>query len=162
MKKVIFTLIFLAFTTNCFAQDRETLKEKFIGIMVKTFAKTYIATTNLKKFNEKNIRKIKKMDEQKFQRVYAKIYREMIIDLPEPVRETYGATEHMTREKAIAQINTFKNKKRIYKLINAIPNKLIAKQFVQHREEIQKTMKDNNVDRAIDHMLADPTPVRSL
>lgn len=162
MKKTLLILMLLALTVNGFAQEpqfvmeRETLKEKVIGRMVKVFAKTYIATSNLKKFKEKNIRKIRKMDEAKFQRVYGKIYKEMMVDLPQSLKDNYGVAEHMTREKAIVQINAFTNKKKIYKLINAIPNKMIAKHFANHKDEFNKTMKGKKVDQLLDQILEDP------
>lgn len=163
MKKLVLTLIFVCLAVNGFAEEpvpanqRATLKEKLIGTFVKTFAKSYVATHNLEKFKEKNIKKLLKMDEAKFQRVYKKLYNEMIADLPQHLKDMYGVTENMTREKAIARINEFKSKKQIYKMINAVPNKMIAKHFKTHRKEFQKSMKnDAGVDGAIDRMLADP------
>lgn len=170
MKKLIITLMFLSLSVNGFAkeqppapqqvpaQQRETFKEKLVGTFVKTFAKTYIATHNLEKFKEKNIKKVLKMDEAKFQRVYKKIYREMIVDLPQHLKDMYGVTENMTREKAVARINAFENKKQIYQMINAVPNKMIARHFKKHKKEFKKTMqKDGSgVDGMVDQLLADP------
>ncbi len=163
MKKLIFTLIFLSLTLNCFAKvpatvkQRETLKDKFIGTLVKAFAKSYVAATNLQKFKEKNIKKILKMDEAKFQRVYGKIYKEMIVDLPQSLKESYGVREKMTREDVIAKINSFTNKKQIYNMINAIPNKMIAKHYKTHKNEFKKTMKNSSgADGLVDQLLADP------
>jgi hypothetical protein len=163
MKKLILTLMFVSFAANGFAgqasaRQRETFKEKLIGSFVKTFAKTYVATHNLEKFKEKNIRKLRKMDEAKFQRVYKKIYSEMMVDLPQHLKDMYGVTEDMTREKAIARINLFKNKRQIYKMINSVPNKMIARHFKNHKDEFRKTMKKDGsgVDGAVDQLLADP------
>lgn len=163
MRKLIVTIIILCVAVNAFAGDkkpareRETLKEKFVGMFVKTFAKSYVATHNLEKFKEKNIKKILKMDEAKFQRVYTRIYKEMIKDLPQHLKDMYGVEEKMTRQKAIARINAFKTKKEIYKMINAVPNKMIARHFVKHKDEFKKTMNDNKgVDGMVDQLLADP------
>ncbi len=166
MRKLIVTILLLSVAVNAFAKDaaapkyRETLKEKFIGTFVKTFAKTYIATHNLEKFKEKNIRKLLKMDEAKFQRVYKKIYKEMMVDLPQHLKDAYGVTEHMTREKAIERVKMFTTKKQIYKMINAIPNHMIARHFKNHKNEFKKTMKKNGtgVDGMVDQLLADPAP----
>ena len=162
MRRIVLAFIFIGLCVNSFAQDaaelkkRETLKEKLIGSLVKTFAKSYVATNNLKKFKEKNIKKIMKMDEVKFQRVYGKIYREMIVDLPESLKQSYGISEQMTRAKAVAQINAFKTKKRIYQMINAIPNKMIAQHLRNHKDEFDKTMKGHTVDGLLDQLLQDP------
>ncbi len=162
MKKIILVLLFLALSVPSFAKDRpaakphDTLKEKLIGSLVKSFAKSYVSATNLQKFKEKNIKKILKMDEAKFQRVYGKIYREMIVDLPQDLKESYGVSEKMTKEKAIAQINSFTSKKQIYKMINAIPNKMIAQHFVKHKGEFKKTMKGNKADGLVDQLFEDP------
>ena len=163
MRKLILTLIFLSLTVNGFAKEqglakqRETLKEKFVGTFVKTFAKSYVATHNLDKFKEKNIKKLLKMDEAKFQRVYTKIYKEMMVDLPQSLKDAYGVSENMTREKAIARIKEFASKKQIYTMINAVPNKMIAQHFKKHKQEFNKTMKKSGsgVDGAMDQLLED-------
>ena len=159
------TLICLFLTVNVFANDQQaipktdTLKEKFIGSFIKTFAKTYVATHNLDKFKEKNKKKILKMNEEKFQRVYAKIYSEIMVDLPQSLKDMCGISKEMTREKAIAQLYSFNNKKEIYKIINLIPNKMIAKHFEKNKEEFNKTMKrdGSGVDGTIDQLLIDPS-----
>ncbi len=161
MKTTIFFLLFVALSTASFAnghplKSRDTLKDKLIGSMVKSFAKTYVATTNLQKFKEKNIKKILKMDEAKFQRVYGKIYREMIVDLPQELKDSYGISEKMTKQQAIAQINSFTSKKQIYRMINAIPNKMIAQHFAKHKGEFKKTIKGKNADGLVDQLLEDP------
>ncbi len=164
MKKFILTLIFLSLTVHSFAKEptpvprRETLKEKFIGTLVKTFAKSYVATQNLEKFKEKNIKKLLKMDEAKFQRVYSKVYKEMMVDLPQSLKDMWGVCEDMTRAKAIARLNSFTSKKEIYKIINSIPNKMIAEHFKKYKDEFKKTMKKNGsgVDGAVDELLVDP------
>ena len=166
MKKLVLTLIFLSLAVHAFAQEpkpahqRETLKEKLIGIFVKTFAKSYVATHNLEKFKEKNIKKLRKMDEVKFQRVYGKIYKEMMADLPQPLKDMWGVSENMTREKAIARLNAFTTKKQIYKIINSVPNTMIAQHFKKHKEDFKETMKSKNgsgVDGTVDQLLVDPT-----
>ncbi len=175
MRKLLLMIALLCFATNGWAQEqgsvnaaaaalqapvkhRETLKEKLIGTFVKTFAKTYIASHNLEKFKQKNIKKVLKMDEAKFQRVYKKIYKEMIIDLPEHLKDMYGVTEYMTRDKAVERINAFKTKRDIYRMINALPNKMIAQHFKKHKKEFNQTMKKNGsgVDGMVDQLLADP------
>lgn len=164
MKKLILTLIALSLSFNAFASQekpmshRETLKEKLVGSFVKTFAKSYVATHNLEKFKEKNVRKLRKMDEAKFQRVYRKIYNEMVKDLPQSLKDMYGVSEDMTREKAIARINAFNNKKQIYRMINALPNKMIAQHFQKHKKEFNQTMKKkgSGVDGMVDELLTDP------
>ena len=163
MKKLIVALIFLSLSMNAFAKEErtayrhETLKEKLIGSFVKTFAKSYVATHNLEKFKEQNVKKILKMDEAKFQRVYSKIYREMMVDLPQSLKDMWGVSQDMTREKAIARLKSFTNKKQIYKIINSVPNKMIALHFKKHKKEFNKTIKnDSGVDGAVDKLLADP------
>ena len=97
------------------------------------------------------------MDEAKFQRVYKKIYKEMIVDLPQHLKDMYGVSEDMTREKAIARINSFTNKKQIYKMINSVPNKMIAQHFKNHKSDFKKAMNGNSgADKVVDQLLADP------
>ena len=166
MKKLILTLILLSLAAQAFAQEpktarqRETFKDKLIGYFVKTFAKTYVATHNLEKFKEKNIKKLQKMDEVKFQRVYSKIYQETMMDLPQNLKELWGVEENMTREKAIARLDSFKTKKQIYKIINSVPNTMIAQHFKKHKEDFKEAMQSREgpgVDGAVDQLLADPS-----
>jgi len=164
MKKLILTIIFLSLAMHAFAKEqaparpRETLKEKLIGTIVKTFAKSYVATHSLERFKEKNIKKLAKMDEAKFKRVYGKIYKENLVDLPAHIKDLWGVEENMTREKAIARMNAFKTKKEIYKIINSVPNKMIAQHFKQHKDDFKKSMKKDGsgVDGMVDDLLADP------
>jgi len=162
MKRLVLMMMFVCLSVNGFASEgsvkqRETLKEKIIGTFVKTFAKTYIATHNLEKFKQKNIKKLIKMDEAKFQRVYKRIYHEMMVDLPHALKEQYGVTKEMTRAKAIERINAFRNKRQIYTMINAIPNTMIARHFKKHKKEFKRAMKkDSGVDGLVDEMLKDP------
>jgi len=173
MKKVVLTILFLLLAANSFASPpvmnvhnranvnskNETFKERLIGSFVKTFARTYVATNNLKNFKEKNIKKLQKMDEAKFQRVYKKIYQEIMVDLPEHLKQKYGITAEMTRERAIAHINSFRDKEMIYSMINAIPNKMIAQHFKNHKDEFKKGMKGNpSAEGMIDQLLEDPAP----
>ncbi len=167
MKKIAVTLLILLLCSTSFAKSslpakqKETLKDKLVGSLVKSFAKSYVAATNLQKFKEKNIKKIKKMDEAKFQRVYGKIYREMIVDLPQSLKDSYGISEKMTKEKAIAQINSFTSKKQIYQMINAIPNKMIAQHFAKHKGDFNKTIKGKKADGIVDQLLEDPAASNS-
>jgi predicted component of type VI protein secretion system len=174
MKKIALALLIVFLAGNSFASpplplqaksrgnSNDTVKERLIGSFVKTFAKTYVATNDLQKFKEKNIKKILKMDEAKFQRVYGKIYQEMIADLPENLKKEYGIEPVMTREMAIARINSFTSKKKIYQMINAIPNKMIAQHFKKHKDEFKKGMEGNHsADKMIDQLLEDPAATKS-
>ena len=78
------------------------------------------------------------MDEAKFQRVYSKIYSEMMVDLPQHLKDMWGVEEDMTREKAIARLNSFKSKKQIYKIIarydEPIPEYFKTQEFLKQLE----------------------------
>ena len=81
------------------------------------------------------------MDDDKFKRRYSQVYK-ALEDLPPFLRGKYGITKDMAKEQAISNIKAA-DKKKIYEIIDSIPDKVISDQFKQYlnksKEEIQRS-----------------------
>ncbi|MFA5089939.1 MAG: hypothetical protein WC510_02745 [Candidatus Omnitrophota bacterium] len=108
------------------------LEEKVIAGTFKSLAKAFLLGVDMEKIKKDNIAVLNKMDDEKFLRRYAKIY-SVIKDCPFIVRR-YGIREDMTREEAIYKIRDL-NKKEAYKIIDSIPDRVIALEFRKYLSE---------------------------
>lgn len=126
---------------HAFAQERISAQDKVISSTFKTLAKGFVAVADIDKLKASNIKKIDKMDEGKFNKRYAKVYK-AIKDLPSNLKISYGITENMTKERAINIIESL-NKGKIYEMIDSLPDAFIAERFKQYisekKQEIQKS-----------------------
>ena len=145
MKFIVVTLILilvigLSFQSCAFAKEKVHIEDIIIGSIFKELAKAYVAVTDINKLKKDNIDKLNKMDTEKFQRRYAKVY-EVIKDLPPDLKVSYGVAEHMTKEQIIKNIESF-DKKKINEAIDYIPDTIVVKQFRKYlsekKQEIQK------------------------
>lgn len=142
--RVIFLVVFfLCLRTTVLAQEKTSIGDKFIGSTFKSLAKAYISVVDLKKLKKTNIEKIKAMDEEKFEKRYAKVFM-VISELPKKVRTTYGISEGMTKEQVTRKINSW-DKKKICGIIDSIPEELIAKYFKEYVNKSKQNVKDSNL-----------------
>lgn len=151
IKSVSVLIVSLFLTGHSFAADtgtsnKESLKkirveDKMISATFKTLAKAFVSTQDINKLINNGTEKIKKKDEEKFKKQYAKIYK--IISAYPDFAASYGMTQDMTKEQVIEKMKSLENKSKIYSLINAVPDDLIAEQFREYinakRQEIQKS-----------------------
>jgi len=157
MKKTAFmiTIIFLALPLTCFAQEKVSREDRLIGSTFKALAKVFLATADFDTLKKNNIGKLRKMDEAKFKKRYARVY-EVIKDLPVELKVSYGVTEAMTKEQGIKNIETL-DKDKAYKTIDSIPDTIIAEQFKKYlgekKEEIQKSSLAKQINNFWDKML---------
>lgn len=137
---------------NIFAQEKVSVEDKIIGSTFKSLAKAYVATADMEKLKKENIAKINKMDEEKFNRRYAKVYN-AVKDLPENLKKEYKITEDKSREQAIKDIQSL-DKKQIYKALDAVPDTIIANNFKRYlnekKEELQKTNLAQQINKVWD------------
>jgi len=142
----LFLTLILCFKTTAFAQEKVVMEDKIIGSTFKALAKAFIVIADINKLKKNGIDKLNKMDEEKFQRRYAKVY-EVIKDLPFRLKVSYGVTEHMTKEQAIKNIESL-DKKKIYEIIDLVPDTIIANNFKQYlNKRKQVTQKSNIVEQ---------------
>lgn len=107
--------------------EKEKLKVKFIGGSFKFLAKTYTSVIDLEKFKKRNITVINKMPDQKFRKHFAERYI-LLKELPFEYINEYKITKNMSKAQVIESIKLL-DKKQIYRIINALPNKVIADNF---------------------------------
>jgi len=84
------------------------------------------------------------MSEEKFQKQYAKAYKD-IKDIPEHLRVRYGIDENMTREQSIKIIRIL-DKKKLYELLNSIPDVVIAGKFKEDLSKRKQKLEGKNSD----------------
>jgi len=139
------------------ADVKSDIEDKIIASTFKSIAKAYIMVVDLKQFKKDKIAMLQKMEEDKFRKRYAKTYAVMS-ELPKELKNAYGIDENMNKEQAIRKINSL-NKKKIYGIIDGVPDELIAKHFKQYLAKRKQTVQNDNIigqikdfwDRAIDN-----------
>jgi len=142
--KVLALAVFiLIFPSSVFADSNTGTQDKLIGSAFKVLARGFVAVTDMDKLKEENARKIEKMDEGKFHKRYAKIYK-VIKGLPLAVRSTYGISENMSKEDAIMNIKLM-DKDKAYEVIDAVPDKLIADEFRAYLRNKKEQVKNSNI-----------------
>ena len=107
--------------------DNATVQERIVGGTFKTMAKAYIAATDIEKLKDKNIKRIRIMRQDWFNKKYAEVYK-VIKDLPPSLMEKYRVREYMTRGQVIAIIRSL-DKKQVYEIIDQVPDPMISRQF---------------------------------
>jgi len=142
VKQFILLLILnLCFQSFVFAEGKVSAEDRIAGSTFKTLAKAFVAITDVNKLKKNNIDRLNKMNEEKFKKRYAGVY-QVIKDLPAELKVSYGITEAMTKEQVIKNIESL-DKKKIYEMIDSIPDAIITNQFKQYlgekKQEIQKS-----------------------
>ncbi len=133
-----------------YAQENISMSDKIIVITFKSLAKAYAATANIEKLKKDSIDKIKKMNDDKFKRRYGQVY-ETLKDLPPFLMVKYGITKDMTKEQAIGNIKSV-DKKKIYEIIDSIPDKAISDQFKQYLNKNKQGIQRNNIIEQVNKM----------
>lgn len=149
MKIIFLCLLAIAFPLqNIYAEQRPSVSEKIIGSTFKTLAKAFVATADIEKIKSGNIKKIRKMPKEKFQQRYAKIY-PVLNGLPNTLKNQYNLSENLSREEATSAIESL-NKQKIYRIINIIPDTLIASQFKAYLAQAKQKIQESNLVREIE------------
>ncbi len=160
-------ILSLCFQGYIHAEERVSMEDRLIGSTFKTLAKAFVAVADINKLNKNNIDKLSKIDKYKFQSRYAKVYA-VIKDLPYHLKTKYGITEHMTKEQVIKDIESL-DKKRIYEIIDSIPDKIIANQFKQYLDNKKQGIQKSNMVKQINRFwnelirkvnISTPSPIR--
>lgn len=146
-RAVLILLGVFCFWNLSFAQDKARLEDKIIGGTFKSLAKAFVLVIDLEKLKKNNIEKLKKMDAQKFSKRYNKAY-PVLKDLPTELKNTYGVSEGMSKERSIENIASL-NKQRINQIIDSVPDAFIARQFKQYLREKKEELKNSNIAQQI-------------
>jgi hypothetical protein len=143
VKQIILLLILnLCFQGFIFAEEKISVEDRIVGSTFKTLAKAFVAIVDINKLKKNNIDKLNKMNEEKFKKRYAGVYK-IIKYLPAELKVSYGITEAMTKEKVIKNTESL-DKKKIYEMIDSIPDAIIANQFKQNLSEKRQEIQNSN------------------
>ncbi len=144
LKRPVFLLMFsLFFQCMVFAQAQQSIEDKIIGSTFKGIARAYIMVVDLKQFKKDKIAILQKMEEDRFRRKYARTYL-VISELPKELKITYGINENMNKAQAIKKINSL-DKKKIYGIIEGVPDELIAKHFKEYLARRKVGVQSGNI-----------------
>lgn len=112
------------------AQPAPTFEERMISSVLKNLARAYTAVADIDKIKKENVTRLRRMDEGKFKKKYAAVY-DAIKDMPASIKEKYFLSENMSKDDAIMAIYLL-DKKRLYEIIDAAPDTMLARIFKQH------------------------------
>lgn len=142
-KFILSLILILCVGLSAFAADRAGIEDRAIGSTFKTMAKAFVAMADMDKLKKGNIEKINSMDEEKFNKRYAKVYR-VIKELPPDLKSAYGIDEQMTKREVIRQIE-LSDKKKLYKVIDAVPDEIIARQFKEYLNKKKQGIENSRI-----------------
>lgn len=148
VKKNIFICI-VFFISSALLQQAECAEKKLgatdkvIASTFKMLAKGFVFAVDLNKLKQENIARISAMKDEKYKRQYLKAFT-LMEELPCGILEQYGLGENMTREAAIRAIRRL-NKEKIYILIDAVPDALIAREFRQYLSSLKQNVKESDL-----------------
>jgi len=143
VKPIILLLILnLCFQSFIFAQEQVSVEDRIAGSTFKTLAKAFVVIVDINKLKKNNIDKLNKMNEDKFKKRYAGVYK-IIKYLPAELKVRYGIIEGITKEQVIKNIESL-DKKKIYEMIDSIPDAIIANQFKLYLSEKKQAIQKSN------------------
>jgi hypothetical protein len=130
-------------------QQKATWDEKAIGATFKTLGKAFISTTDLKKLKQDNIKKIKRMDEEKFRSRYSDYFN--IINRSPLLQSKYRLSGNMTRQQAIEKLNGL-NKKELCDIVDSVPDSVIAQEFKRNVGKYKSRVESKDFPQKINYI----------
>ncbi len=107
-------------------QEKTPFDDRMIGSSVKLMAKAYILTADIEKLKKHHAARIRGMDDDSFRVQYANTLG--VIEESPGLRERFGLGAYMDREAMVATVEGL-NKDKLYKMIDAVPDKVISSRF---------------------------------
>ncbi len=117
------------------------IDDRFISTSIKLMLKSYILTADLKEIKKAHIERLKNMKEESFKEELNRFCNEL---KGSPLEGIYGISINSTREEVISVIDRL-DKKEINKIVNSLPDKLIAdriKNYFSSRHKMYSNKKD--------------------
>ena len=124
---VLGSVLSAGFLGTLFAAENGGVEAKIIGETFKALARAYVATADITQLKDGGVERIEIMREARFHKKYAEIYK-VVKELPPQIRSENGITEEMTKPHAIRIVRAL-DKKRLYEIIDNIPDSVIAEEF---------------------------------
>jgi hypothetical protein len=120
----------LCFQSFASAGQKSGMDNAKIASIFRSLAKAFIATADINQLKEQSINELRQMSEEKFRKEYAEVYR-AIQGLPVHLKNRYRITAATTKAQVIQDIRSL-NKNKVYELIDAVPDAVIAGEFMQY------------------------------
>lgn len=117
--------------------------DRAIASTFKALAKGFVFTVDLEKIKQENTARISAMKDEKYRRHYLKAFA-FTQELPAGIRQQYGLGENMTKEEAIKAIRRL-NKERVYLIIDAVPDALIAREFRKYLSSVKRDIRESDL-----------------
>jgi len=127
--------------------EKTSVSDIIISGTFKSLCKGYIAVSDVEGIKKKLAAKMAKMSDEKFKKSYGKAYT-VLKDMPPDILKEYNLTEDMSRGQAIKNLELL-NKKKVYKLIDEIPDKAIADQFRGYLRKTNQDLQNSNAVKQI-------------
>jgi hypothetical protein len=122
-------------------------RNSIIGFVFKTLTKASVVMQDISILKKDSIDKLNKMDAEEFQRQYTKVLHVR----PFYLKFSYIVKEHMTKEQVIKDIESL-DKKKIYAIIDSIPDKAIIDNFKQYLSNKKQEILNSNIVKQINKL----------
>jgi hypothetical protein len=129
-------------------EEKTGFGDRVISSSIKLMAKTYVMTTDLEKLKRKHITQMRQMDDEEFYVRYANTLG--VIDESAPLRKICGIGGNLDRagwEKLVAGLD----KNKLYKMIDAVPDEVIAARFRRFMARRMEAMKNMDLTKRIQY-----------
>lgn len=128
-------------------QANNAFSDRLIGGTFKILAKSFVAVISVTELKKYNIKKLRKMSDDKFKSRYEKT-REFLKDLPQDAKNRVGFKENMTRRDAIAATEAL-DKMKIFEIISVVPDSFIANKFREYMNQNKEKQGEGSVTTQI-------------
>jgi len=125
---LIFVVVFCA---GAYAQVSPTLSEKVVGMTFRAVMRVCIMASDIDKLRKNNAVKVNEMSDEDFIAKRARVY-DLVKDLPESIKKDYAISPDITRQEVVKGIEKL-DKKRLYTIIDALPDQALARMFKKAR-----------------------------
>lgn len=127
---VILLLAALILSARAPAAAEPSFEDRAIALLLKDLARGFTAVADIEKIKRDNVRKIRRMDEEKFRKKCIRIC-DSIKDMPPAIKDEYRLAPDMSKEQVVRDIESL-DKKKIYAIIDATPDQMLAQMFKRH------------------------------
>lgn len=117
--------------------------DKIISSTFKSLAKGFVTVVDINQIKKNNVAKIDKMSPEKFRKQYSKAY-VVLKDMPDKLKAEYKIAEDISKEQVIKDIESL-NKSKMYRIIDSIPDTVIADNFKRYLEQSKQEIQAGNV-----------------
>lgn len=131
-----------AVSTPSQTPEKSSVSDIIISGTFKSLCKGFVAVADIKKLRKKYAAKIEGMSAEKYKKHFGRAY-EVLKDMPFNLLKEYKVSENMSKEQVLKDMEIM-SKDTMYKLINEIPDRIIAKHFRNYLRKTQQNLQSSN------------------